>query len=324
MKFAILGCGYVADFYMVTMAQHPQMELVGVFDIDAQRLETFTRHYAVNAYASFEQLLSDQSVALVLNLTNPRSHFDTTRACLEAGKHVYSEKPFAMDSESAALLAKLASDKGLYAASAPCNLLSEAGQTLWKGIREEVVGPIRLVYATFDEGMVHRQNPQNWRSVSGAPWPAKDEFEVGCTYEHAAYVLSWLAAYFGPARKIQAYASTRVQDKGIEVDSMAPDYTLASIEYDNDIVARFTTNILTPLDKSIKIYGETGILYTKNVRNDASPVYIQPIPGNRYVNAATKAAWLAAPQSGTHAQAAILDFRTENREKIPVRTQAFV
>ena len=288
MKFAILGCGYVADFYMVTLKNHTEMELAGVFDTDLDRLSVFTTYYGATAYESMEALLADDTVEMVLNLTNPREHFELTKACLNANKHVYTEKPFAMDSSAAIALAALAKEKGLKVASAPCNLLSESAQTLWKGIKEEVVGPIRIVYATFDEGMIHRHNYQNWRSASGAPWPAKDEFEVGCTYEHAAYVLSWLAAYFGPARKVYAYASTRVQDKGIAVDSMAPDYSIGTIVYDNDIVVRFTTNILTPLDKSIKVYGEKGILYTKNVRVDGSPVYIKKIPANRYVGAVVK------------------------------------
>jgi len=287
-KIAILGCGYVADFYMVTVANHKQLEIVGVYDIDPARLTQFCNYYSVTPYESFDALLADDSVEMVWNLTNPRAHFETSSACLKANKHVYSEKPLAMDSKAARELVDLAKDQGMRIACAPCNSLSETAQTLWKAISEDVVGPIRLVTATFDEGMIHRQNPQNWRSVSGAPWPAKDEFEVGCTYEHAAYVLSWMAAYFGPARKIYAYAATLVDDKGIAVDSMAPDYSVANIEYDNNVMVRFTTSIITPLDKSITIYGEKGILHTKNVRIDASPVYIKKIPGNCYVNAGVK------------------------------------
>ena len=286
MNFAILGCGYVADFYMATLDDYPDLQITGVFDTDTERLSAFSSHYEVDAYPEFEALQKDENVQLVLNLTNPRSHFETTKVCLEAGKHVYSEKPLAMDSEAAAQLAQLAAKKGLRVATAPCSLLGEAAQTLWKGVVEEIMGPIRLVYAAFDDGMIHRHNPTRWRSRSGAAWPAKDEFEVGCTYEHAAYVLSWLAAIFGPARKVHAYASTRVPEKGIAVDSMAPDFTVGCIEYDNSVVARVTCSIVAPLDKSIRIIGDKGTLYTKYVRNDGSPVYFEKTPPNRYLNAA--------------------------------------
>jgi predicted dehydrogenase len=280
---AILGCGYVADFYMATLGNHPNLNVVGVYDSNPSRLVEFSRYYSVRAYKDFADLLNDSAVELVLNLTNPQAHYDLTRACLEAGKHVYSEKPLAMTSDKAAELVALAREKKCYLATAPCSLLGETAQTMWKALREGVIGPVRLVYASFDDGMVHRFNPSGWRSVSGAPWPAKDEFETGCTYEHAAYVLSWLAAFFGPARRVQSYASTRIRDKGIAVDSMAPDFTVGCIEYDNDVVARVTCSIVAPLDKSIVIVGEKGTLYTKYVRNDASPVYIEKTPPNETV-----------------------------------------
>lgn len=283
MKMAILGCGYVADFYMATLATYPQLELAGVYDTDAERMRLFCACHQTRAYANFEALLADDAVELVLNLTNPRAHFETTQACLEAGKHVYSEKPLAMDSVQAQELVQLAQAKGLRVAAAPCSALGETAQTLWKALRADAIGPVRLVYASFDDGMVHRLNPTRWKSESGAPWPAKDEFEVGCTYEHAGYVLSWLAAYFGPARRVHAYASVRIEDKGVAVEQMAPDFTVGCIEYANGIVARVTCSIVAPLDKSITIIGERGSLYTKYVRNDGSPVYIERTPPNRYV-----------------------------------------
>ena len=230
---------------------------------------------------SLDEILNDSSVEMVLNLTNPRSHFELTKACLLAGKHVYSEKPLAMTSVQAAELVELAKLRGLRVATAPCSMLSETCQTLWRALKDRVIGPVRVVYASFDDGMVHRMNPARWRSASGAHWPAKDEFETGCTYEHAAYVLSWLAAFFGPAQRVTAYASCRIRDKGISVDEMAPDFSVGCIEYDDDVVARVTFSVVAPIDKSFTIIGENGNLYTKYVRNDASPVYITRTPPNR-------------------------------------------
>lgn len=283
MKFAILGCGYVADFYMATLAAYPKLQLQAVYDRDPERLGAFSDHYSTTPYRSFEELLDDTEAEMVINLTNPRSHFETTWRCLDAGKHVYSEKPLAMDSEKAAELVALARERGLGLASAPCSLLGNAAQTLWKAVREGTVSPVRLVYASFDDGMIHRNEPLRWRSRSGAPWPAKDEFEVGCTYEHAAYVLSWLAAIFGPARTVHAYASTQIEDKGVDVDAMAPDFTSGCIEYDGGVVARVTCSVISPLDKSITIVGEKGVLQVRNVRDDTARVYVQRTPRKRLV-----------------------------------------
>jgi predicted dehydrogenase len=278
---AILGCGFVADFYMATLPHHPEIRVVGAFDTDAARLDAFSRHHPLRRFASVDEMLHDASVDIVLNLTNPKYHYATTRQCLDAGKHVYSEKPLAMTSVEAAELLRLADERGLLLVTAPCSLLSTTAQTMWKALRDGTIGRVRLVYANFDDGMVHRLRPDRWRSASGAPWPARDEYETGCTYEHAAYVLSWLAFFFGPARRVQAFASCQLPDKGVDTDAMAPDFSVGCIEYDGGIVARVTCSLLAPADKSIVIIGDEGVLYTKYVRDDFSPVYVRKTPPSR-------------------------------------------
>jgi predicted dehydrogenase len=272
---AILGCGFVSDFYMATLAAHSGLRLVGAYDRDPDRLAAFAQHHGVRAYRDLDDMLRDEAVELVLNLTNPRSHFELTRACLQAGRHVYSEKPLAMDSAGAAELVHLARQCGRRLAVAPCSLLGETAQTMWKALSEGAIGQVRLVYANFDDGMMHRHDPSRWRSASGAPWPAADEFEIGCTYEHAAYLLSWLAAFFGPARRVNAYSACLLPDKGVPVATMAPDFSVGCIEYDHGIVARVTNSIVAPSDRSLVIVGDEGVLYTKSVRDDAAPVYLQ-------------------------------------------------
>ncbi len=281
MNIAIIGCGYVADFYMATLRHYSDFSLAGAYDRDPSRLDAFTQHFGVRRYASQDEVLNDTRVDMVLDLTNPRSHFDVTQACLLAGKHVYSEKPLAMDGAQAAALAGLAKQRGLGLASAPCSMLGVACQTMWKALEDGAIGRVRLVYANFDAGMIHRMTPSRWRSVSGAPWPAKDEFETGCTYEHAPYVLSWLAAFFGPALRVTAFASCQVPGKGIPLDTAAPDFSVGLIEYDDDIVARITCSVVAPSDKSITIIGDAGILRVRNLRNDASPVTIMRTPPSR-------------------------------------------
>ena len=91
MRIAIVGTGYVADYYLKTLPNHPQLQLLGVMDRDTARAERFGRFYRVPVYRSYEELLSDRRVELVVNLTNPHAHYEVTKAALEAGKHVYSE-----------------------------------------------------------------------------------------------------------------------------------------------------------------------------------------------------------------------------------------
>ena len=126
MRMAIVGCGYVADFYMRTLKNYPQLEVAGVMDRDPERLSRFAGHFGVPAIGSLEEITDDGSIQLVVNLTNPRSHFGVSKACLEAGKHVYSEKPLALDLREAEHLVELAEQSNLLLASAPCTVLGES------------------------------------------------------------------------------------------------------------------------------------------------------------------------------------------------------
>jgi len=273
---ALVGCGYVADYYMGTLPNHPQLELAGVYDRDGARSKRFCQHYDVPQIDSLDDLLSDSRVNLVVNLTNPDSHYEISKACLEAGKHVYSEKPLAMQMDRAEELVELAESRELYLASAPCNFLSETAQTVWKALRDDSVGPVRVVYAEMDDGLVHRRTYRDWISESGSPWPAIDEFEVGCTVEHAGYYLTWLTAFFGPATSVTSFASCQIPDKltDVPLDPPAtPDFSVACVQFENDVVARLTCSIIAPHDRSLRIIGDDGILSIKDCWDYGSPVY---------------------------------------------------
>src|SRR5439155_9487972 len=139
-----------------------QLELVGVMDQDEKRATRFSRYSSVFRYQSLDELLDDTKVELVLNLTNPRSHFEITKACLLAGKHVYSEKPLTMSLSEGQELANLAHKQGLSLSAAPSRLLGETAQTLWKALREKKIGTVHLAYAEMDGGLIHRAQYKEW------------------------------------------------------------------------------------------------------------------------------------------------------------------
>ena len=277
MRIAIVGSGYVADMYVQTMILHPNLELAAVFDRDVDRLGRFTKFYGLRAVDSLEEILNDSSIALVFNLTNPSSHYDVSKACLEAGKHVYSEKPLAMAMVDATELVELAERRGLLLTSAPCSVLGECAQTLWKAVRGNVVGRVHAVYVEMDDGPVHRMAYRQWYSKSGTPWPAKDEFEVGCTLEHAGYVLTWLCAIFGPATNVTAFGSTTIPDKQTDepLETNSPDFTVGCIRFSSGVVARLTCSIVAPHDHRLRVFGEEGVLGTDETWNYRSPVWIK-------------------------------------------------
>lgn len=282
MNIAIIGCGFVADFYMQSLSRYPVLKLVAIHDRDGERLTQFSTRHGLDALRrGFDDILADRSIGMVLNLTNPDQHYTVSRAALEAGKHVYSEKPIAMSLADAEALTALAAERGLMMASAPCSLLGETAQALWRALRERRVGKVGLVYAELDDGLVHKMPYRKWLSDSGRPWPWKDEFEVGCTLEHAGYYVSWLTAFFGPAVSVSGLASTVYPDKETDgpLDRITPDFSCALIAFENGVVARLTCSIVAPHDQRLRFFGDTGVLET-----DHSWHYRQPVKIQRYLN----------------------------------------
>jgi predicted dehydrogenase len=277
MRLAIVGCGYIADSYIKTLPLYPELQLMGVFDRDSSRSANFSSYYSVPSYKSFEAVLNDRRVDLVVNLTNPRSHFEISQACLKAGKHVYSEKPLAMSFSDAKSLVTLASERGLQISSAPSRILGETAQTLWKALREKVVGTVRVVYAEMDHGLTHRMRYKKWINQSGTLWPYKDEFEVGCTVEHAEYPLRLLTAFFGPVESVTAFSSCQVPDKETDVtlDTISPDFSVACLKFGSGMAARLTCSILAEPDRALKVFGDDGLLYTDDISKPRSPVYFK-------------------------------------------------
>ena len=279
-KIAIVGCGFVADYYMATREAYPHLKFVGVYDKDSKRLNTFCEYHSLSSYKSFEALLEDKNVELVLNLTNPRDHYPISKDCLNAGKHVYSEKPLAMNYEEAEELVNLAKEKNLQLSSAPCSVLGKAAKTLSHAVKEKLCGEPRLVYAELDDGMVHKMAYKKWISESGAPWPYRDEFEVGCTLEHAGYYVAWLIEMFGTIKSVTAFSDCLIPEKLEGEPELTPpdaaDSSFGILKFESGVAVRLSTTIVAPHDHSIRIFGDKGVISLNECWDNNSKVYYRP------------------------------------------------
>jgi len=275
-SIAIIGTGFVADYYITTLANHPELELVGVFDRDPARLSAFCSFHNLKAYPDLASCLADRSVDIIVNLTTPESHFEINCAALDAGKHVYCEKPLAMTSEGVRKVIAKAETAGLQIAGAPANALSEAQKLVAGLIAEGRIGMPKVAYAEMEDGPVFRDNWQEWRSRSGAPWPGIHEFEIGCTLEHAGYGLSWLVALFGPVKTLQAFSALTFPDKGVGLEgkSLGPDFSVGVLEFASGPVARITCGLVAPRDRSLTIVGDEGTIVVRDLWDHFSPVHL--------------------------------------------------
>lgn len=261
MKLGIIGTGNIAGSYAQDFANYAEIELVGVADVDHTRAEKFAADHNTRVYASPDALIADKSIELVVNLTSHFAHKKISEAALEAGKHVYSEKPLATTFEDAQALVALATEKNLRLGCSPFTLMGEAQQTAWKLIREGRAGKIRVAYAEVNWGRIESWHP--------APGPF---YEVGALFDVGVYPLTILTALFGPAKRVLSYGSVlhpdRVTKEGIPFHIATPDWAVTVIDLADGTVVRLTTDFYvsnqTSKQRGIEFHGDLGSIYLES------------------------------------------------------------
>ena len=114
LKVAIVGSGKIADDHASQIQRVEGSEIVGVCDSEPLMARQLYERFPVKRYFSdLQDLLSEMRPDVVHVCTPPQSHFSIAKLCLEAGCHVYVEKPFALSQADAATLIALATRKGL-------------------------------------------------------------------------------------------------------------------------------------------------------------------------------------------------------------------
>jgi predicted dehydrogenase len=150
MRIGVLGCGHVSDLYFAGLELHDFLEVVACADMDRARAEAKAAEHGVPRACVPDELLADPEVELVVNLTPPQTHAETTLAAMSAGKHVWSEKPLATTLEDGRTLLTAARDAGVRLGCAPDTWLGGGLQTAIKLVRdgwlgESIAGGVALV-----------------------------------------------------------------------------------------------------------------------------------------------------------------------------------
>ena len=123
----IIGCGNISGAYFKLIPMFRNLKLVACADINAAASKARSEEFGVEAQA-IDALLANPAVDVVVNLTVPEAHYPVSKAALEAGKHVYSEKPFVLSIEQGEDLRRIADAKGLKVGSAPDTYLGGSHQ----------------------------------------------------------------------------------------------------------------------------------------------------------------------------------------------------
>ena len=277
MNIAFVGCGFVFDIYMRTIRAHPELTVCGVFDVNETRLAKVIAHYGFTAYATYEDLLADPTTDIIVNLTNIGAHFEVSKRALEAGKHVFSEKPLTKDLEQSRALFGFARDNGVRLGAAPSNVYSDSVRTIFDAVHSGKIGRPRLIYAELDDNPIHLMEFEKVRSPSGAPWPVDEEIHEGCTFEHVGYHLVWICALFGPVVSVAAMSNELLRDKSPLVPGLSgtPDYSVALLTFADGQAARISTTVVAPRDHRMRVIGDQGEVGADSYRHYQSAVHLE-------------------------------------------------
>jgi predicted dehydrogenase len=268
LRVAIVGCGNIAGPYARTIKPYSQLELMGATDIDLARAQALVEQYGGRVYDNLEEMLADPNIDLIINLTIHHAHPAVIAQCLNAGKHVHSEKPLALTYGEAKALVELAESKGLRLSCSPITFMGEAQQTAWKAIREGMSGKVRVVYCEVNWGRIESWHPN--------PGPF---YEVGALFDVGVYPLTLVTTFLAPARKVTAYGKVlypdRVTKEGIPFHIDTPDWVVAAVELADGTVVRLTTNFYVgnhSKQKGLEFHGDVGSLYLGSFQDFHAPV----------------------------------------------------
>ncbi|MFB6286883.1 MAG: aldo/keto reductase [Candidatus Bipolaricaulia bacterium] len=264
MEIAIVGCGHIAAPYAAGLRAYPELSLVAAADLDIDRAEALAAPFGASAHDNVDALLESSDAELVVNLTLHEAHAQVTRACLEVGRHVLSEKPLALDRSAAEALVDIADAKGLALGCAPISPWADAQQYAARLLREGHIGDVRMVDATGNFGRVTEWNPN--------PEPF---LRVGPLYDGAVYHLSVLTAIFGPVARVRcadaAQLLTEHEHDGQTFRVETPDHVAATLEFAHGPLAQLTASMYVPHRTrefaSLEVHGDAGSLYLPDCGN---------------------------------------------------------
>ncbi|TQQ79078.1 aldo/keto reductase [Halonotius roseus] len=256
MHCLFVGAGSIASSYADGIAD-AELALAGVCDLDADRADAFAASHDCPAFGDLDVALDTLDAPLVVNLTSHAAHAEVTRTALAADRHVYSEKPLALDSETAGELVETARERDLALGCAPASVAGPTQQRARRLLGEGRLGPVQLAYAHAHVGRV-------------TDWHDRPEsfLAIGPLYDGGVYPLSLLVAWFGPVERVRVADSL---DPWPERETQRPEadsHVEATLAFRDGPTVRLTASFYAPHRSrefyGLELHGDDGSLYLDN------------------------------------------------------------
>ncbi|MBP3962672.1 Gfo/Idh/MocA family protein [Paenibacillus lignilyticus] len=223
-KVAIVGCGHIAGAYVRSIQQSPYSQIVAVCDNRIEHAADFaTKNGIRGIYGDFAQMLRDEAIDLLVNITPPYLHGELNRQALKAGVNVWSEKPIATEMSVAQELLALAKEHGLGIWSAPITPLSPSFQYMAERIADGSLGIVNAAHG-----------------ISGHSVPLWDAWFYreggGTLFDIGVYTITTLTGLLGPAKSVTAMAGIVISErlvKGEKVMAEVEDNAALVLDHGN-------------------------------------------------------------------------------------------
>jgi predicted dehydrogenase len=256
----VIGCGVISGAYLTAARRFPILDIRGVSDIVPAAAEARAKEFGLKA-VSVDALLADPGVEIILNLTVPKAHVEVGLKALDAGKHVYSEKPLGVAFKAGKTLIDRAVTKKRRVGSAPDTFLGGAHQTCRKLIDAGKIG-------TPVAGTAYFMCPGHER------WhPAPDFYYQaggGPVLDMAPYYVTDLVNLLGPVAHVAAMTSmpkkTRTITSKPRSGQMIPvevaTHAAGTLEFVSGALVQVAMSFDVPAHRHlpIEIYGSKGTL----------------------------------------------------------------
>ncbi len=263
MNIGILGCGVISNTYIQEIKRvYPKtLHIAAVADRRREKAEEMAERYQIPKALTIEELLTDPEVKLVVNLTSPSAHKELNLRILQAGKHLFCEKPFALTVEDAQEVAQLAEEKGLYIGAAPDTFLTAPMQECRRLLDEGWIGKPLYVTANMMSPGVETWHPFPYAFYAEGGGPL---------YDMAGYYLSVLIHLFGGVEEVFAYSGKASEERTIYSQPLAGERMKVEVPTHYTAVLRMRSGILVNMNMSfdvwysslpkLEVYGSQGTM----------------------------------------------------------------
>lgn len=250
MKIGILGCGVISRTYIQEIKRiYPNvLEIAAVADLDQASAKRTAETYEIPKALSPDELLAEPTIELIINLTPPLAHKQLNLKILEAGKHLFCEKPFALTVEDAQEVAALADKKGLYIGAAPDTFLTAPMQSCRKLLEDGWIGkPLYVTANMMSPGVeTWHPSPKAFYTKGGGP-----------LYDMAGYYLSVLIHLFGPVAEVFSYSGTGFEERRIYSQPLCGTTVKVEVPTHYTSVLKMQNGVLVNMNMSFDIWYST-------------------------------------------------------------------